>query len=59
MGIKKGTKLTSNPKNLTLKFRLDSETKRMLDAITEATGKSASEVIRSGIAEMFRATFKG
>ena len=58
MGIKKGTQLTNAPKNQTFKFRLDAETKRMLDAVTEATGKSASEVIRAGIAEQFRATFK-
>jgi hypothetical protein len=49
MGIKKGTKLSDNPKTDTFKFRLDENTNKKLEEISITTGKSKSEIIRNGI----------
>lgn len=49
MGIKKGTKLTENPKDHTLKFRLDEKTNERLRFLSEKTGKPKSKIIRDGI----------
>lgn len=49
MGIKKGTKLSDNPKKDTFKFRLDENTNKKLEEISITTGKSKSEIIRDGI----------
>lgn len=48
-GLKKGTKLTDNPKDYMLRVRMDEGTLGMLDAICAATGESRSEVVRQGI----------
>ena len=53
MGIKKGTKLTENPKDYTLKVRLDRDTLNKLDAVCESSKKSRSEVVRNGIDEQY------
>lgn len=49
MGIPKGTKLTDNPKNITIKIRLDEATARKLETISADTKLSKSEIIRKGI----------
>ncbi|MCM1244699.1 MAG: ribbon-helix-helix domain-containing protein [Roseburia sp.] len=49
MGIKKGTKLTSNPKDILYQIRVDKETDGKVKAICEKEGISKSEVIRQGI----------
>lgn len=47
--IKKGTKLTDNPKEFMLRTRLDNETLEKLDYSAEKFGISRSEVVRNGI----------
>ncbi len=49
MGIKKGTKLTDNPKNRTFKIRLDETTYDKLEKLSEETKKSKADIIRDGI----------
>lgn len=49
MGIKKGTVLVENPKNKTIKVRIDEETERKLNFVSEREKKSKSEIIRNGI----------
>ena len=53
MGIAKGTKLTDNPKDKTLKIRLDSETEKKLVYLSETGKKSKAQVIRDGIVELY------
>lgn len=52
--MKKGTKLTDNPKDYMLRVRMDNETVKKLDFITEALDKSRSEVVRNGIEEQYQ-----
>lgn len=54
MGIAKGTKLTDNPKDKTLKIRLDSETEKKLVYLSETGKKSKAQVIRDGIVELYK-----
>lgn len=49
MGIKKGTKLTSNPKDILYQIRVDEETDKKVKAICKKEGISKSELIRQGI----------
>lgn len=49
MGIKKGTKLTDNPKDIQLKIRADKQTVEDLEYCCEKTKLNKSEVIRLGI----------
>ncbi len=49
MGIKKGTKLTSNPKNILYQIRVDKETDDKVKAICKKEGISRSDVVRQGI----------
>ena len=49
MGIKKGTKLTDNPKNITFKIRLDKTTSDKLAQLAEISKKSKADIIRDGI----------
>lgn len=49
--IKKGTKLTDNPKDFMLRVRLDEETLKQLDECCEAKNLSRSELVRQGIKE--------
>lgn len=53
MGIRKGTKLTGNPKNKMLRIRIDEETNKKLNAVCEARRKSMSEVVRAGIERLY------
>lgn len=49
MGIQKGTKLTDNPKNRTIKIRLDESTEEKLQYLAEKQQVSKSDIIRKGI----------
>lgn len=53
MGIQKGTKLTDNPKDRTLKIRFDAETEQKLNKICSVTKKSKAQVIRDGIDKQY------
>ena len=54
MGIKKGTKLTDNPKDYILRVRMDKTTLAMLDAICKEQGITRSKVIRGWIVEQYQ-----
>lgn len=54
MGIKKGTKLTDNPKDYMLRVRMDNDTVKKLDTVCEKKKKSRSEVVRTAIEEMYQ-----
>lgn len=49
MSPKMGQKLTDNPKNITIRARVDKETVEKLDYLVEKYNSSRSEVIRQGI----------
>ena len=51
--IKKGTKLTENPKDYMLRVRMDEKTVEMLDSICDRKKLSRSEVVRLGIKEQY------
>ena len=54
MGIKKGTKLTDNPKEYILRVRMDKTTLAKLDAICKEQGVTRSQVIRNWIVEQYQ-----
>lgn len=54
--LKKGTKLTDNPKDYMLRVRLDKETLGKLDRVAENLQVSRSEVVRIGIEEQYKKT---
>ena len=47
--MKKGTKLTSNPKDFMLRVRLDKTTLSQLDMLCKEQNKTRSEIVRGGI----------
>lgn len=49
MSPKMGQKLTDNPKDITIRARVDKETVEKLDYLVEKYNSSISEVIRQGI----------
>ena len=51
--LKKGTKLTDNPKDYMLRVRMDAETLKELDACCEKANLSRSEIVRKGIKEQY------
>lgn len=51
--MKKGTKLTDNPKDFMLRVRIDEETLKKLDEICHKGGSNRSQVIRTGIEEQY------
>ena len=51
--LKKGTKLTDNPKDSTVKVRMDKDTMNKLDKCVEVLGSNRSEVIRAGIKKIY------
>ena len=51
--MKKETKLTNNPKNISVKVRMDKDTMEILDKCVEALGSNRSEIIRAGIKKMY------
>lgn len=54
MVAKKGRPVSENPKDYTLRVRLDQKTLAELDECCEAEGKSRSEIVRKGIEEQHR-----
>lgn len=56
--MKKGTKLTDNPKDYMLRVRLDKETVEKLDYVSDELSISRSEVVRKGIEEQYQKTKK-
>lgn len=54
VAMKKGTKLTENPKDYMLRVRLDKETTEKLDRVAEEKNVSRSEVVRIGIEEQYQ-----
>ena len=53
LGIRKGTKLTDNPKSKMLRIRIDKRTEQKINTLREARGKSMSEVAREGIDKLY------
>ena len=53
MVLKKGTKLTDNPKDTTVKVRMDKDTMKQLDKCVEVLESNRSEVIRAGIKKIY------
>lgn len=53
MVVKKGTKLTDNPKDITIKVRVDKEILEKLDKCVEKLGSNRSAVIREGIKKIY------
>ncbi len=53
MGIKKGTKLTDNPKDHMLRVRIDKVTLDKLDTVCAEVKASRSEVVRDGIEQQY------
>ncbi len=51
--MRKGTKLTDNPKDYMLRVRLDSKTLEKLDKVCNTKKKSRSEIVRLGIYEQY------
>ena len=49
--LKKGSKLTDNPKDYMLRVRMDQGTLKQLDECCEAEKLSRSEIVRRGIKE--------
>lgn len=58
MGIQKGTKLTSNPKDVLYQIRVDEETDSKVKAVQKKEGISKSEVIRQGIELKYKESFE-
>ncbi len=54
VALKKGTKLTDNPKNYMLRVRMDEQTLEKLDKCCEVENLSRSEVVRNGISELYK-----
>lgn len=47
--LKKGTKLTDNPKDKLIQVRMDKETVEKLDYLVEQQNSNRSNIIRKGI----------
>ena len=56
--IKKGTKLTDNPKDFMLRVRMDRTTLEKLDTVCKEQKKNRSEIVRNGIEEQYQKTKK-
>jgi len=52
--MKKGTKLTDNPKDYMLRVRMDEQTVEKLDTVCKKEKKSRSAVVREGIEEKYQ-----
>ena len=52
--MKKGTKLTDNPKDFMLRVRIDEDTLEKLDDICGEQNTNRSEVVRRGIEIQYR-----
>ena len=51
--MKKETKLTNNPKNISVKVRMDKDIMELLDKCVEILDSNRSEIIRAGIKKMY------
>lgn len=51
--VKKGAKLTDNPKDITVKVRMDKDIVEKLDKCAEKLGSNRSAVIRAGIQKLY------
>lgn len=51
--MKKGTKLTNNPKDYMLRVRIDKETLEKLDYLSENQKLTRSEIVRNCIQEKY------
>ena len=51
--LKKGTKLTENPKDTMFRVRFDKETVDRLEYIARETNQSKTDVVRNGINEQY------
>ena len=51
--MKKGTKLTNNPKDYMLRVRMDNSTLNKLDFISKKENLTRSEVVRKSIQEKY------
>ncbi|MCI8559124.1 MAG: ribbon-helix-helix protein, CopG family [Lachnospiraceae bacterium] len=49
MSPKAGQKLTDNPKNVTVRARMDEETVKKLDVLVKEEDSDRSKIIRKGI----------
>lgn len=58
MVLKKGTRLTDNPKDTMIRVRMDKDTVEKLDECTEMLESNRSEVIRKSIDEMYKSLKK-
>ena len=52
--MKKGTKLTDNPKDYMLRVRMDKSTLEKLDALCEKYNTNRSVVVRMGIDKLYQ-----
>lgn len=52
--LKKGQKLTDNPKDTLIHFRANQETVEQLEFVAQNSGMSKSEVIRKGITNQYK-----
>lgn len=52
--MKKGTKLTNNPKDYMLRVRMDKNTSEKLEYLSKKMKLSKSEVVRIGIEEQYK-----
>lgn len=52
--MKKGTKLTDNPKDYMLRVRMDKQILVKLDEVCKSKNISRSETVREGIEEMYQ-----
>lgn len=51
--LNKETKLTNNPKNISVKVRMDKDIMELLDKCVEILDSNRSEIIRAGIKKMY------
>lgn len=51
--MKKGTKLTDNPKDFTLRVRMDKKILEKLDFCCKENNLTRSEIVRKGIEEQY------
>lgn len=58
MSPKMGQKLTENPKNITVRARMDAEIVKKLDCLVAEQGSDRSKVIRQGIEMQYEQRYK-
>lgn len=52
--LKKGTKLTDNPKDTMIRVRMSKDVVEKMEYVAENCGMNKSEVIRKGIEEQYQ-----